>query len=72
MIEAVTTVEARNRFSRLINRVAFGGERLVITRRDIKLAALIPFNELVLLMQLEARKDTLDAPDWEAIRRGGV
>ncbi|MGA2379153.1 MAG: type II toxin-antitoxin system prevent-host-death family antitoxin [Spirochaetia bacterium] len=72
MIEAVTTVEARNRFSRLINRVAFGGERLVITRRDIELAALIPFNELLLLMQLEARKDALDAPDWEAIRRGGV
>jgi antitoxin (DNA-binding transcriptional repressor) of toxin-antitoxin stability system len=38
MIETATTVEARNRFSRLVNRVAFGRERLAITRRDIRRA----------------------------------
>ena len=63
MIETVTTVEARNRFSRLVNRVAFGRERLVITRRDIKLAALIPFDELATFLELEAR-DARSTPEW--------
>jgi antitoxin Phd len=67
VIETVTTVEARNRFSRLVNRVAFGRERLVITRRDIKLAALVPFDELAELMQLESKKEAPDAFDWKAI-----
>jgi prevent-host-death family protein len=64
LIETVTTVEARNRFSRLVNRVAFGRERLVITRRDIKLAALIPFDELVTFMELAAKEDAGSTPGW--------
>jgi prevent-host-death family protein len=71
MIETVTTVEARNKFSRLINRVAYGKERLVITRREMKLAALIPFHELQTLMQADAkRKAELLEFDWPTVNRG--
>jgi prevent-host-death family protein len=39
---SISTVEARNKFSNIINRVAFGKERLVLTRRGEELVALIP------------------------------
>ncbi len=64
MVETVTTVEARDRFSRLVNRVAYGNEKLVITRRGIKLAALVPFNDLVRLMDEQKAQN----PDDEWMR----
>jgi prevent-host-death family protein len=67
MVETVTTVEARDRFSRLVNRVAYGNETLVITRRGIKLAALIPFNDLVRLMDEQKPRD----PDLEWVKAFG-
>ena len=53
MVEAVTTVEARNQFSTLINRVAFGNERIVLTRRGRKLVAIVPISDLRRVMALD-------------------
>ena len=53
MIETETTVEARNQFSKLINRVAFGKERIVITRRERKLVAVVPFDDFLRLIELD-------------------
>lgn len=63
MIQTVTTVEARDKFSRLVNRVAFGNEKLVITRHGIKLAALIPFQDYVSLLEEAPQEDWLETLD---------
>jgi prevent-host-death family protein len=42
----ITTRQAREDFSDELNRVAFGGERLVLTRRGKKLAAVVPISDL--------------------------
>lgn len=49
---AITTVEARSHFSTLINRVAFGKERMILTRLGEELAAVIPVEDLRLLERL--------------------
>lgn len=45
----MTTVEARNKFSELINRVAFGRERIILTRRGKDIVGVIPIKDLKVL-----------------------
>jgi len=52
-VESVTSVEARNRFSTLINRVAFGRERIVLTRRERKIVAIVPIHDLERILALD-------------------
>ncbi len=57
----VTTAEARNQLAELINRAAYGKERVVFTRRGKELAALVPMEDLALLERLiEELEDRLD------------
>jgi prevent-host-death family protein len=42
----MTTVEARENFSDLINKAAYGNERVILTRRGKALAAVIPLDDL--------------------------
>lgn len=69
-MSAMSTVEARSHFSTLINRVAFGKERMVLTRRGQELAAVIPVEDLRLLERLlERLEDQIDLEDArEALR----
>jgi len=53
----VTTVDARRDFSDLLNRVAYGHERMVLTRRGKRLVAVVPVEDLELLESLEDRID---------------
>ena len=53
----VTTVKARESFSEVINRSAYGKERIVLTRRGKEIAAVVPVEDLKLLEKLEARLD---------------
>lgn len=55
--------KARESFSETLNRVAFGGERVVLERHGREVAALIPIDDLRLLEELEDRLDV------EAARR---
>ena len=50
----MTTGEARAQFADLINRVAYGKERVILTRRGRRLAAIIPLDQLE---QLQAAED---------------
>jgi len=52
--------EARESFSTTVNRVAFGGERVVLTRHGRRIAAVIPIEDLDLLELLEDRRDLDD------------
>lgn len=72
--------EARESFSTTVNRVAFGGERVVLTRHGKRVAAVVPVEDLDLLEELEDARDleevraALADPanreriDWEALK----
>ncbi len=52
--------EARGEFSELVNRAAFGGERVLLTRHGKSVAAIVPVRDMELLEAMEDRAD-LDA-----------
>ncbi len=60
-VEKISTTEARQNFSELVSRVAYGRERVILHRRENPLAALIPVDELrlfeMLLKEYEDRAD---------------
>ncbi len=58
----ISTVKARENFSDLVNRSAYGKERIVLTRRGKGVVAVIPVEDLTLL---EAIEDRLDLEDIE-------
>ncbi len=55
--EAITTVTARQHFSDLINRVAYGKDRILLTRRNRPLVAVVPIEDIALLEEIEDRDD---------------
>ena len=55
--------QARDEFADLVNRVAYGKERIVIKRRGKAIVALIPFEDLEILQDFE------DEVDREILRR---
>ena len=63
MTITVSTVKARNQLSDLINRVAYGKERVVLSRRGRALAGIVPLEDMRLLEQIE---DLLDLDDARA------
>ena len=79
-VTAVSVADARSDLAELLNRVAYGKERLVITRHGRELAAIVPVEDLQLATRLRkfvARKDVaralaqLDAGNtstWEQLR----
>jgi prevent-host-death family protein len=58
----ISTVKARENFSDLVNRSAYGKERVVLTRRGKGVVAVVPIEDLRLL---EAIEDRLDLEDIE-------
>jgi len=60
-MNAMTTVEARDRFSDLLNRAAYGKERVILTRRGKELVAVVPLEDLELLEAIEEVIDLQDA-----------
>jgi prevent-host-death family protein len=62
----LTAAEFRANSAELLNRVAFGGERLVVSRRGRPLAALVPLEDL---KRLEETEDAQDAEDFRRAKR---
>ncbi len=56
--------QARRNFSDVVNRAAYGKERIVLTRRRKGVAALVPLEDLKLI---EAMEDRLDAEEARRI-----
>jgi antitoxin Phd len=65
----ISTADARKKFSNIVNRVAFGKESIILTRRGEELAALVGMDDLRLLQELEDRIDIADA--MKAIKEPG-
>ena len=61
MSTTVSTAEARKNFSDLINKVAYGNESIILTRRGKKVAAIISTDDLELLQRIEDYIDIQDA-----------
>jgi prevent-host-death family protein len=57
----ISTVKAREQLSTVINRAAFGKERVVLTRREKEVAAVVPIEDVKLLEELEDRIDLEEA-----------
>lgn len=53
----MTTMQARDNMAELVNRVAYGGERVTLTRRGKALAVLVPLEDAELLRALEDKMD---------------
>ena len=61
MVTTITTAEARKNFADIVNKVAYGKEPIVLTRRGQEVAALVSIDELELLQQIEDHIDIEDA-----------
>jgi prevent-host-death family protein len=53
----LTVTDVRDDFAEVVNRVAYGGERIVINRRGKEIAALVPVEDVAMLEALEDRVD---------------
>lgn len=61
MNTTISTAEARKNFADIVNKVAYGAEPIVLTRRGQKIAALISMRELQLLRRIENLMDIEEA-----------
>jgi prevent-host-death family protein len=78
MAPKLTASTARQNFSEIVNRAAYGGERIVVHRRMKPVAAVVPLEDLELLEKLEdeidikavheAMKEPGTIP-WETIKK---
>jgi prevent-host-death family protein len=69
MFNKISAADARKRFADIINRVAFGQESFVLTRRGQPLAAIVSMDDLMLLQEIEEQMDIDDA--WRARNEPG-
>ena len=53
----LTATALREKLGDVLNRVAYGGERIILERRGKDVAALVPMADLALLNELEDRID---------------
>ena len=53
MTTRVPALDMRNQFSDWTNRVQYGGERIIVTRRSKPNVAVVPLDDLELLLLLE-------------------
>jgi len=49
----ISTVEARENFSEIINKAAYGNERIILTRRGKELVAVVPLKDLEMIRATE-------------------
>ncbi len=61
MATKISTADARKDFANIVNKVAYGKESIVLTRRGKEIAALVSIEELELLQQIEDYIDIEDA-----------
>ena len=84
--EHVPATQARDRLSDLINRAAYGQERIILTRRGKPVAALVPVEDVQWLEDIENESDLAAAREarkemardggktvpWEEVKREGT
>ena len=61
MVTKISTADARKNFADIVNKVAYGKESIILTRRGQDVVALVSIDELELLQQIEDYIDLEDA-----------
>jgi prevent-host-death family protein len=61
MTTSITTANAKQEFTELINRVAHNKERIILTRRGQGVAVIVPMEDLSLLQDSENKNDLDEA-----------
>jgi len=71
---SINTVEAREEFSELVNRVYHHKERIILTRRGKDIAAIVPLEDLFLLEESQSKSDLEEAVEalQEARNKGTI
>ena len=69
MFNKISAADARKKFANIINRVAYGKESFVLTRRGEPLAAIVSIDDLKLLQEIEEQMDIDDA--WKVRNEPG-
>lgn len=59
----MNTLDAKEQFPDLINRVVHSKERVILTRRGKEIAVIIPIEDLKLLLETQDKHDLHDAID---------
>lgn len=57
----INTADAKEQFSELINRVTNQKERIILTRRGNDIAAIVPMEDLHLLLESQHKNDLNEA-----------
>jgi len=57
----ISTADARKDFADIINKVSYGQEQIMLTRRGKEVAAIVSVEELRLLQKIEDKMDIIDA-----------
>lgn len=61
MATTVNTIDAKEQFTDLINRVAHNNERIILTRRGKEIAVIVPINDLKILETSQDKYDLHEA-----------
>ncbi|MHB1947243.1 MAG: type II toxin-antitoxin system Phd/YefM family antitoxin [Gammaproteobacteria bacterium] len=57
----INTVDAKEQFTDLINRVAHNNERIILTRRGKEIAVIVPLEDLTYLLECQDKHDLREA-----------
>jgi prevent-host-death family protein len=73
LMDTVNTTEVREKLAEVLNRVAYGKDRVRITRRGKQLAAVVPIEDLEYLERLEDEIDLREVKKALAdVRKSGT
>ena len=70
MLPKLTASTARQNFSDIVNRAAYGGERIIVHRRQKPVAAVISIEDLELIERIEDEVDVKAA--LKALKESGT
>jgi prevent-host-death family protein len=59
----INTIDAKEQFTDLVNRVAHNNERIILTRRGKEIAVIIPLQDYALLQESRDKHDLHEAID---------
>jgi len=60
---SINTADAKEEFTELVNRVAHHKERIILTRRDKEIAAIVPLEDLKFLEESQNKNDLAEATE---------
>jgi prevent-host-death family protein len=62
---SINTADAKEEFTELVNRVAHHKERIILTRRDKEIAAIVPLEDLKFLEDSQNKNDLQEETDMD-------